>query len=320
MVRRTINAVTPTATTVVQNSGGLSIIEVVERGPQGIPGTVANAAVQFWDATTAYTLNEKVSYLDGIYNALGDVPVGTLPTDEIYWGTISGSGESVIPVRGGDVPADYDPAINYALDARVSINDFEYICIEATTGVFDPTKWMEVSTQNNELRIAALETAGGTGTVYNEYTFTETTTSVWSVSNAGATQADFDSAKIEFFYNGVKLRKGTEVVWVSDVTIQIPLTSVQNEDYLDIRVATTASVSFDPTEVEFTQNVPANGIWSVTGIGDTLTDFNNAKLSVFYNGVKMRKGTQAVWVSPNQLQISYTSVSTEDYLTIRNEQ
>lgn len=133
---RRINPLSNQQVIEVPNAGGLSIIEVVERGPQGVPGDSVLAAVSTWKAETEYTLNQKVSYLDSIYNAITNiVPVGTLPTDETYWKNISGTGEdieSVIPVRGGDVPADYDPTLAYAADDRVSINDKEYRCKEDT--------------------------------------------------------------------------------------------------------------------------------------------------------------------------------------------
>lgn len=322
---RSINALSSNVNTVVENSGGLSIIEIVERGPQGIPGDSTLAAVSTWKADSEYTLNQKVSYLDAIYNADVDiVPVGTLPTDEAYWSNISGTGkdaESVIPVRGGDVPLDYDETSNYVVDDRVSINNKEYRCINVTpipSGVFDPLSWNEVSTQNNETRIAALE-LDARGSVINEYSFTQTTNNTWVVSNAGATQADFDSATREFFRDGIKLRKNAEVLWVSDTEVAINLTSVANENFLDIRVTTTATIAPDPTEAEFSQTIPANGVWTVSGIGDSLEEFNSANIQIFYNGAKLRKGAQAIWVSPTELRIIYTSVDTEDYLVIRND-
>lgn len=44
-------------------------------------------AVTFWDEDkTDYALNDKVSYLDSIFNVvLSPIPVGTLPTDTNYW-------------------------------------------------------------------------------------------------------------------------------------------------------------------------------------------------------------------------------------------
>lgn len=282
----TINTLSSGVQTVVENSGGLSIIEIVERGlsiieiveqgPQGIPGESVLAAVSQWQATTEYTLNQKVSYLDSIFNAsVAVVPLGTLPTDEAYWSNISGTGEdpeSVVPVRGGDAPAEYDPATAYVVGDRITYQVREYICLADTTGAFVPTDWQEVNTQTNETRIAALE-QGSQGSVINEYSFTQTSNNTWTVTNAGTTKADFDNASREFFYDGVKLRKDAEVVWVSDTEVTLQFTSVINENYLDIRVTTTASISPDPTEDEFSQTIPANGVWTVSGIGDSLEAF-----------------------------------------------
>lgn len=168
---RTVNPISPKANTVVQNSGGISIIEVVERGPQGPAGNEVLAAVSEWKSDSEYTLNQKVSYLASIYNAIVDtVPAGTLPTDENFWEDITGSGESVIPVRGGDVPVEYDPTQDYLANDRVSYQNREYRCTGDTptpSGTFDPLLWDEVSTQSNEARIAALE-AGSQGSVINE--------------------------------------------------------------------------------------------------------------------------------------------------------
>lgn len=149
----------------IQNVGGLSIIEVVERGPQGIPGDSALAAVSTWNADSEYTLNQKVSYLDAIYNAdVGIVPVGALPTDDAYWSNIGG-------------------------------------------------------------------------------------------------------------------------------TI---------------------------TEVDYTQTVLAGGSWSVAGIGDTLPAFNEHTIQIWFNGIKLRKGSQVNWISPTEVSIIYDSIELTDYLTIRN--
>lgn len=316
---RTVKGISQNISTVIENSGGLSIIEIVERGPQGIAGEQILAAVSFWQANQDYTINQKVTYGESIYNAIQDVPAGTLPTDEAYWEDITGSGESVIPVRGGDIPVNYDPTTQYNPDDRITYLLKEYICTTATTGAFDPDAWNEVSTQSNESRITNLENQINVGYTVNEYEFTQNTTDSWVVINAGATQAEFDNAKIEFIYNGVKMRKGDDVIWVSDTEVRTPnRTSVQNEDYLDIRVTTTSRVDLDPSEEEFTQDVPVNGIWAVTGIGMTVDEFNAAEIQIYYNGVKLRKGSQAIWVSPSELRISYTSVETEDYLTIRN--
>ncbi len=274
-----------------------TIIEIIQRGQQGAGG----AGVPI-GGTTGQHLAKK-----------SDTDYDTEWVD-----AAQGGGGNVEPVRGGVAPDAYEPTTNYAVDDRVSINSKEYRCITGTTGAFDITNWVEVSTQNNEERLAILEEQL-VGTVINEYEFTQTTTNVWTVTNAGESQDAFNSATTEFFYNGVKLRKGSQVVWVDDTQIQIPMTSVINEDFVDIRVTTVTSVSGSPEESEYSQDVISGGVWTVSGIGGTKADFDSAKIQIYYNGVKLRKGTQVVWVSPTELQVNYLSVATEDYLTIRNE-
>lgn len=272
-----------------------TIIEVVEQGQQGAIG---------------------VGVPDG--GLTGQALVKKSNADyDTAWEEVNAP-ESVIPVRGGVAPPTFDGTIIYPIGSRVTELLKEYVNISETTGVFDPDAWVEVSTQNNTDRLNALEDAA-TGNVINEYAFTETTDSMWVVTNAGDTQADFDSPKIEVFLNGVKLRKGTEAVWASDVRISVPFTSIVNEDFLELRVTTTTSVAQDPTEQEFTTSASAGGTWTVSGIGATLDDFLDAKLQLYFNGVKLRKGTQAIWVSPTELQVNYTAVTSEDYLTIRND-
>ena len=159
-----INALSSGVQTVVENSGGLSIIEIVERGPQGIPGDSTLAAVSTWKADSEYSLNQKVSYLDAIYNADVDiVPVGTLPTDETYWSNISGTLTEV------------------------------------------------------------------------DYTQTVLVGGSWSVTNVGDTLAEFNEPTIQIWYNGIKLRKGTQVTWVSSTEVSIIYNATELTDYLTIR-------------------------------------------------------------------------------------
>ncbi|AUS01942.1 hypothetical protein NVP3058O_024 [Vibrio phage 3.058.O._10N.286.46.B8] len=161
---RGINPVSQKVSTVVQNSGGLSIIEIIERGPQGIPGDNILAAVSTWKAETEYTLNQKVSYLDAIYNASVDVvPVGTLPTDENFWSNIT-------------------------------------------------RKITET-----------------------EYTQTVASGDIWAVDDVGSSLSDFDDAKIQIWYNGIKLRKGVQANWVSSTEITIAFSATELIDYLVIR-------------------------------------------------------------------------------------
>ncbi|AGG58276.1 hypothetical protein VPDG_00115 [Vibrio phage henriette 12B8] len=160
----TINPVHGQAVTEVVNTGGLSIIEVVERGPQGIPGDNILAAVSDWNPETKYKLNQKVAYLDAIYNASVDVvPAGTLPTDENFWSNITG-------------------------------------------------KITEV-----------------------EYTQTVASGDIWAVDGVGSSLSDFNDAKIQIWYNGIKLRKGTQANWVSSTEITIPFSATELIDYLVIR-------------------------------------------------------------------------------------
>lgn len=79
----------------------IKIVEVLLPGIRGSGG-----AVEFWSNTESnYEVNDKVSYLSGIFNAhTSPIPVGTLPTDVDYWTNItaSGGGGGGLPL-GGDV-------------------------------------------------------------------------------------------------------------------------------------------------------------------------------------------------------------------------
>ncbi len=272
-----------------------TILEVVEAGRQGAKGVGVPDG-----GTTGQHLIKKS---DNDYDT--------------EWSDVS-SENDVIPVRGGAVPLVYDSSVNYIKDDRVSYQEKEYRCIEDTTGVFNPDNWNEVSTQSNESRISVIEETL-TGRVVNEYEFTETTSGDWTVTNAGQTLEDFNSPSIEFFMNGVKLRKNGQITWISDSEVITTVIGVFNEDFLTIRVTSSTSVIQAPTENEYTQNVPAGGIWLVNGIGNSESEFNSPKIQIYYNGVKLRKGSQAIWESPTQLRINRLGVSNEDYLTIRNE-
>ncbi len=271
-----------------------TIIEVVESGQQGGKGLDGRGVPA--GGTTGQILNKK-----------SDTDYDTEWTD--YQ-----EGESVIPVRGGAVPLAYDSITNYIFNDRVSFNSKEYRGLTATTGAFNPANWIEVSTQNNELRLSSLESQPDL-----EYEFSQTVQAggIWIVTNIGNNQAEFDSDNIQIFFNGVKLRKGVEAVWVSPTELRVTFTSVAGEDYLKV-VVTSQGIS-NPTEQEYTETKAVLENWTVSNIGDNPTQFNNTNLKIYFNGLPLRKNTEVIWISSTELQITYQAVAGEDYLTIRND-
>lgn len=270
-----------------------NIIEIVTRGPQGASGD----PFQFAGGSTGQVWTK--------------LPDGT-------YGWADHSDDDVNLVRGNTPPPEFDQNNPYSLNDRITYNgkEYRYKSQNTTTSVFDANLWQEVSTNSNELRIDKLEEGSGSGRiVITEYSFTETTKSMWTVNNIGSSETEFLSSSVEILFNGVKLRKDN--MWVNSTTIRVPYESVVNEDYLTVRVTTVSNAVLEPIETEYTQTVASNYLWAVTGIGGTQYEFDSPKIQIYYNGVRMRKGTQAIWVSPTEIRIKYNSVASEDYLTIR---
>ncbi len=264
--------------------------------------------------TTAYVTDAVKAY-PPIWgdngNGQGSVNISIRP------GTGGGSDKLEIEgVRGGVTPAMYDPTSSYYLNSRVVESNKEYRCkVTSTSGIFNLLDWEEVSTQNNEERISALE--GTTAPTSYEFSQTRSIGEGWVVTHVGSTLTEFNTPNIQVFWNGMKLRKGHEVFWVSPTEVTIVFKAVISEDYLLI-VSTPQSVS-GPVEFEYSQTRGIGELWAVNNIGATYVEFMDPKFKVYFNGALLRKGNEVFWDSSTALHLNKISIATEDYLTIRED-
>ncbi|CAL9956599.1 hypothetical protein VPHD479_0018 [Vibrio phage D479] len=221
-------------------------------------------------------------------------------------------------LRGGEEPEAFAATLAYDIDSRVVYNSREYRAVASSlAGPWVEANWVEVSIQNNEERISNLENR--TVEIEYEYTQSKTPSEYWSVDTAGLTLDEFNQPNVQIFFNGIKLRKGGQAIWISANELRIIYTSIETEDYLIVRKTQTASAG-SITEVDITQDKNPSEVWTISGvnIGNSVSEFADPKIQVYYNGVKLRKGAQVVWISATELQLNhYTSVQSEDYLTIR---
>ena len=98
-----------------------------------------------WNQAVTYVLFNFVTYNNETYMALGDVPVGTLPTDTTYWLHVSIRGEAGAEGLDLTLRYDWDNAVTYVVNDVVSYNNKLYVAIQPNVNVApdtDTTMWM----------------------------------------------------------------------------------------------------------------------------------------------------------------------------------
>lgn len=98
-----------------------------------------------WNASVGYVLFNFVTYNGEVYMALGDVPVGTLPTDDTYWLYLSVTGEA--GADGADVNLRYawDSTATYVANDLVTYGNKLYVAIDESINITpgtDASKWL----------------------------------------------------------------------------------------------------------------------------------------------------------------------------------